>query len=337
MCAVKHLDTVEAYAKWHKNFRKKNPDKTVGLVPTLGALHDGHMALIEASMARCDATVVYIFLNPLQFGPTEDLNTYPQSLESDLARCKAAGVDVVFSPTVADIYPEGQDDIVRVHPPARLNRVACGLSRPHFFAGVCTVLVKMFNLMQPDVAFFGEKDYQQLVIVRNMVEALNMPLAIESVATVRDSDGLALSSRNAYLVDPVHRKQAYLLQEMLGQLQRRAASGETRTARLKDAVAKTWLFQQFAPDFRLDYLVAVDEQTLQPVQMVTPTTRWLIAGWVADIRLIDNGPAYAALGSGNGKPSGAKISRDSAPAEAVSDPMHIASNPVADSSPTPVA
>jgi pantoate--beta-alanine ligase len=238
-----------------------------GVVMTMGALHEGHAALIRAARAEADTVLVTIFVNPLQFGPNEDFDRYPRTLEADLAIVEAEGADIVFTPTRAVMYPDGEPS-VRVNP-GPLGEVLEGASRPGFFHGVLTVVLKLLHLTRPDLAFFGEKDYQQLTLVRAMCRDLDLPVEIVGVPTVREPDGLAMSSRNRYLA-PAEREAALTLSRAL-----RSGSLDAGLA----VFAST-------PDVKLDYLVMTDPQ-LGPAPAHGPA-RMLVAAWVGSTRLIDN-------------------------------------------------
>src|SRR5579884_2673785 len=231
---------------------------TIGLVPTMGALHRGHTSLFDLARAETGFVVATIFVNPTQFGPHEDFSRYPRPLEHDLALCEKAGVDLVFRPEPAGMYPPGFRTFVEV---AGLQDVLEGASRPGHFRGVATVVLKLFNIVQPDVAYFGQKDAQQVRVLEQMVRDLNLPLRLEVCPTVREPDGLALSSRNQYL-DPTQRQHATVLYRSLDEIRRRALAGERNAAPLlalaADMIQKT-------PGARLDYAAAVDYETLQPV------------------------------------------------------------------------
>jgi len=189
---MQRLETVAAA----RGFRRRHRDETIALVPTMGALHRGHLALIAKAKELEDRAVVSIFVNPLQFGPNEDFNRYPRTLEADLAACAELGVDAVFIPSVEEMYPQGQEHLVQVVPPESLTGFLCGKYRPGHFTGVATVVLKLFNIIQPDVAVFGEKDAQQLTVIKRMVRDLNLPVDIVGHPTLREESGLVMSSRN---------------------------------------------------------------------------------------------------------------------------------------------
>jgi pantoate--beta-alanine ligase len=246
----------------------------------MGFLHEGHGALIRQSAARCDATVVSIFVNPTQFGPSEDLASYPRDLERDQNLCLEANATVLFLPEVAEIYPTGFQTHVE---PGPLAEPLCGRFRPGHFRGVTTVVAKLFNIVQPDLAFFGQKDFQQTAVIRRMVRDLNMPVDVVVVPTIRESDGLALSSRNTYLDDQARRRALCLSQ---GLLAARAAfeAGERDAARLLDT-ARGHLTQLDS----IQYLELVDSQTLQPIHgVVNRTAALCVAAFLGGTRLIDN-------------------------------------------------
>lgn len=258
--------------------------KTIGLVPTMGALHEGHAALIRRARAETGYVVVTIFVNPIQFNRPEDLDAYPRTTEQDLARCETLGVDAVFAPTTSEMYPHKLLTSVEVE---QLAGGLCGEFRPGHFRGVATVVAKLFNIVPADFAYFGEKDYQQLAIIRKMAAELNFPIQIVAVPTVRESDGLALSSRNQRLT-PEQRKIApqlhRALKEAAGSLLNIPDSAANAKQRAMDLLAGT-------PELRLEYLEVVDADTLQPVDQVTRPARILAAAWLGDVRLIDNLPA----------------------------------------------
>ncbi|MEK1852849.1 MAG: pantoate--beta-alanine ligase [Phyllobacterium sp.] len=232
--------------------------KSIGLVPTMGYLHIGHMTLVRQSKAASDITVVSIFVNPTQFGPNEDLSTYPRDMAGDLAKLKAEGVDYVFTPEVAEIYRPGANTIV--DNPV-LSRILIGKIRPGHFRGVTTVVTKLFNIVQPDHAFFGEKDYQQLTIIRRMVADLDMPIKITGVETVREDDGVACSSRNAMLT-PADRKAAVILAKSLAQVEEMVAEGQRSVPAIRNAVRAVLETEKRGEIESVDIR---DAQTLDPV------------------------------------------------------------------------
>jgi pantoate--beta-alanine ligase len=255
--------------------------QTVGLVPTMGALHRGHTSLIDLARVEAGFVVVSIFVNPIQFGPHEDLSRYPRPLEHDLAQCALAGVDLVFMPDAALMYPPGFRTFVEV---SGLQDGLCGASRPGHFRGVCTVVLKLFNLVQPDVAYFGQKDYQQARIIRQMVRDLEVPVRLRLGPTIREADGLALSSRNQYL-EPAQRREAPALYDALAEAWELAEDGERDAAVLRqllvDRVAAI-------PGAALDYAAVVDADTLEPVDRLTRATLLALAVKFGATRLIDN-------------------------------------------------
>ncbi|WP_018217462.1 pantoate--beta-alanine ligase [Salinispora vitiensis] len=253
---------------------------TVGVVMTMGALHSGHETLLRAAREQADDVVVTIFVNPLQFGPDEDFDRYPRTLDADLEICRRAGAAVVFAPAVSELYPQGQPR-VWVNP-GQLGEELEGQSRPGFFHGVLTVVLKLLQLTRPDWAFFGEKDYQQLALIRRMVRDLEVPVEIVGVPTVREPDGLALSSRNRYL-SPDGRAAALSLSGALRAGAAAAAGGADSGGVLAAAHAA---FDSGPPGAELDYLVLTDPE-LEPGPVAGPA-RLLAAAWVGATRLIDN-------------------------------------------------
>jgi pantoate--beta-alanine ligase len=253
----------------------------VGFVPTMGALHAGHTSLIERARRECSTVVVSIFVNPLQFERAEDLARYPRELSADVALCEGLGVDLVFSPATELMYPQPPECMVVV---GRMADHLCGAFRPGHFAGVATVVVKLLNIVQPDVAYFGEKDAQQLAIVRRVVDDLNLPVTIAPVATVREADGLALSSRNRRLSSD-ERRLAPVLYQALNAVRDEVARGATDSA---VALARA---SAVIPDdgrLRLEYLELVDPATFQPVAHIAGPAVAAGALWVGGTRLIDN-------------------------------------------------
>ncbi|UXN60658.1 pantoate--beta-alanine ligase [Phyllobacterium zundukense] len=232
--------------------------KSIGLVPTMGYLHIGHLTLVHNSKTACDVTVVSIFVNPTQFGPNEDLSSYPRDMAGDLAKLDAEGVDYAFTPDIAEIYRQGANTIV--DNPV-LSRILIGKIRPGHFRGVTTVVTKLFNIVQPDQAFFGEKDYQQLTIVRRMVADLDMPIEITGVATVREDDGLACSSRNAMLT-PADRKAAVILAKSLVQAEELVGCGQRSVSAIRNAVRAVLETEKRG---KIESVDIRDARTLDPV------------------------------------------------------------------------
>lgn len=258
--------------------------KVIGLVPTMGALHDGHARLIEECRREADFVVVSIFVNPTQFGPREDFRRYPRPLDDDLARSAAAGASLAFVPTVEEMYPSGAL-ATYVEVPG-LSDVLEGASRPGHFRGVATVVLKLFQIVGPDVATFGRKDFQQLLVIRRMVADLDVPVRIQPVETVREGDGLALSSRNRYL-DPDERRAARILSEALRRAQVAVREGERDADRVRQILSNTLESEALA---RLDYAEVADPDTLAPLASVGPDRPGvaLVAARVGPARLIDN-------------------------------------------------
>jgi len=255
--------------------------RSIGFVPTMGALHEGHASLIQRARADCDVVVVSIFVNPIQFDRRDDLDAYPRTLEEDLAVCRAHGVDVVFAPSVEEMYPTPMACTVD---PGRVAQHLCGRYRSGHFAGVATVVLKLFEIVQPDVAYFGQKDAQQLAVVRRLITDFNVPVRLEAVPTVREPDGLALSSRNRRL-DASERALAPTLYRALREAESRIASGTA------DAAAVTRAAAALIPRddrLRLEYLEVVDERDFQPVERITGPVVVAGALWVGRTRLIDN-------------------------------------------------
>jgi len=255
--------------------------KRLGFVPTMGALHAGHLSLVRAAKAQCDAVAVSIFVNPTQFGPTEDLAKYPRPFESDCAALEKQGVDVVFAPTVEEVYSQGETTWVTVE---GLSEKLDGRSRPGHFRGVTTVVSKLFHIIEPDVAFFGQKDAAQLAVIRRMVSDLNLPVEIVGCPIVREPDGLAMSSRNAYL-SPEDRRRALVLHRSLQRVEKEFRAGQTGAAPLSEA-GRAVIAQE--PQVRLDYFEIVDPDTLDPVAQITGRTLVAVAAYVGSTRLIDN-------------------------------------------------
>jgi pantoate--beta-alanine ligase len=255
--------------------------KTLGFVPTMGALHEGHLSLVRAAKARCDVTAVSIFVNPLQFAPTEDLDKYPRPLERDAGMLEQLGVDLLFLPTVDEMYPPGAQTHVQVN---ELSTKLDGASRPGHFRGVATVVTKLFEIVRPDCAFFGQKDAAQVAVLRKLVNDLDMDVEIVVCPIVREEDGLAMSSRNIYLT-PEQRQQSLVLHRALMRVQTLADQGERSAAKLIEA-GKQVIAEE--PAARLDYFAVVDPNTLDPVADVTHPSLVAVAAYFGTTRLIDN-------------------------------------------------
>jgi pantoate--beta-alanine ligase len=255
--------------------------RRVGFVPTMGALHEGHLSLVHAARAQCDVVVVSIFVNPTQFGPNEDLAKYPRSFEQDKAMLESGGVSAIFYPSVEEMYPAGATTWVAVE---GLSERLDGRSRPGHFRGVSTVVSKLFNIVQPQFAFFGQKDAAQVAVIRKMVRDLNFDVQIVVCPIVREQDGLAMSSRNAYLSSQ-QRKQALVLSQSLEQVRRLHQQGENSAEKLI-AAGKQVMAEE--PAVKLDYFEVVDPDTLKPVRDVAKGTLVAVAAYVGTTRLIDN-------------------------------------------------
>ncbi len=264
-----------------KSLAFKREGKTISCVPTMGFLHEGHLSLMRAARAAADVLVVTIFVNPAQFGPSEDFSTYPRDLDRDLDLCRKEGVDIVFTPETSDIYPEGYSTYVEE---TALSRGLCGALRPGHFRGVATVVAKLFNILQPDRAFFGRKDYQQLRVIAKMVEDLNMPVEIIGCPIVREKDSLAMSSRNKYL-NPEERKEALCLRRALLRAEELVKGGERSVSAI---IAEMRTMIEKEPRARIDYIEIRDGETLEPVERVGEGTLIALAVFIGKTRLIDN-------------------------------------------------
>jgi pantoate--beta-alanine ligase len=259
--------------------------KTIGFVPTMGALHDGHLSLIRRARRDTDVVVVSIFVNPLQFGVKEDFARYPRALRTDARLCRKEGVDILFCPEAQSMYPLGFRTHVTVD---GLSDVLCGRFRPGHFDGVATVVQKLFNIVQPDVAYFGQKDAQQAIIIKRMIDDLNIPVRIYVAPTLREKSGLALSSRNVYL-SATEKQDAAVLYQALKLAVRLIKSGETHSAsvimRMKQLISAK-------KAIKIQYLSIVDTQDLQPVKRIRGTVLIALAVWLGRTRLIDNSVVY---------------------------------------------
>lgn len=262
----------------------KKQDKIIGFVPTMGCLHAGHKSLMDKSVAKCDVTVVSIFVNPIQFCPGEDYDKYPRTLENDKTIASDAGVDIIFAPSVNEMYPslDKFSDLTMVVPPYDLTDIMCGKSRVGHFDGVETVVSKLFNIVQPDFAFFGMKDIQQLFLIKKMVQDLNMPINIVPCPLVREESGLALSSRNKYLSD-IDKQKALTISKSLFAINDFYKAGIKDTKKFFDTV-----LANLADGVDLEYLEFVDFDTFKKVECIENNTICAIAAKVGNVRLIDN-------------------------------------------------
>jgi len=261
--------------------RVKAFGKTIGFVPTMGALHEGHLSLVTEARRKSGVVVVSIFVNPIQFGPKEDYTHYPRNLARDKKLLKEVGTDVIFVPEVEEMFPEGFKTYVEVE---ALSKVMCGKSRPTHFKGVTTVVAKLFNIVLPDYAFFGEKDYQQQVIIKQMVKDLNFPVEIITLPTVREFDGLAMSSRNAYLSEK-ERKIAPILYQALTLAKEEIKKG-VRDPQKVIRKMRTLIAQE--PAVRLDYITLVHPETLEELKVIRGRVLIALAAYLGKARLIDN-------------------------------------------------
>jgi pantoate--beta-alanine ligase len=255
--------------------------QTIGFVPTMGYLHEGHLSLVRECRKTADVTVVSVFVNPLQFGPQEDFRQYPRDAERDAALLVKEGVDILFLPETREIYPEGYRTSVEV---AGLQDKLCGRSRPGHFKGVATVVLKLFNIVRPDYAFFGQKDTQQVVILLRMVEDLNVDVEIKVRPIIREPDGLAISSRNAYL-SAEERRAALVLSKSLEEARRMFEKGERAAGPIRERLCRTIAAEPLA---RIDYVEVVDPSSLEPLQQIDGEALVALAVYVERTRLIDN-------------------------------------------------
>ena len=287
------LRTVAELRRWSRSIRNqagasgldsetRESAVRIGLVPTMGALHAGHASLIRAARAACTHVAVSLFVNPTQFGPNEDYARYPRTFEADCALAKSEGAGVLFAPAVEELYPNGPDSAF-VEVPGLSQRLD-GASRPGHFRGVATVVAKLFIAAEPDLAFFGQKDAAQVALLRRMVADLRFAVEIVVCPIVRDPDGVALSSRNAYLT-PAQRAQALTLSRAVRHVESLVAEGERRAETL--LAAARGLFAA-VPEIRIDYIALVDWATLEPVETAAPGALFAVAAWVGSTRLIDN-------------------------------------------------
>lgn len=294
---------VHRIAQWNAVTDEIGPEAVIGLVPTMGALHRGHGALFDEARRRCSVVVASVFVNPLQFEQTSDYDLYPRVLQNDIAFCAARGVDYIFAPPDDEMYPEPQRAYVEI---SEISEHLCGQTRPGHFRGVATVVLKLLQIVRPRVAFFGEKDYQQLAVVRRMVRDLNVPLQIVGVPTVREPDGLAMSSRNRRLTLK-ERAFAPYLYKALSVARQSIACGEQDVDVIKHRAVQVL---PRAPEIRLEYLELVDPDTIRPVEVVTAPVRAALAAWLGKTRLIDNVLCEPRPSSGNSTTISANFCRN---------------------------
>ena len=276
---MKIITSIEEMKKWSRSTRSK--DKTIGFVATMGSLHEGHLSLIKTSIAKCDTTVVSIFVNPTQFGPNEDFDSYPRHLKSDKQILQTAGIDVLFNPHQNELYPEKFQTFVTVEDK---TNYLCGTSRPQFFRGVTTIILKLFNITNPHIAFFGEKDWQQLEVIRTMVLDLNMDVSIVGQPTVRDEDGLAMSSRNCNL-SKLEKNSARALSQALESAQALVIQGERSAENIRIEIRKTIEQKQGT---KIDYISVCDPESFAEQTKINSKALVALAVRVGSTRLIDN-------------------------------------------------
>ena len=276
------IETIKTIAEMRTFSRRmRRGGLTVGLVPTMGALHEGHLSLMRRAREESGVVIASIFVNPTQFGPGEDLENYPRDLEADTQAAEAVGVDTLFVPSVEEMYPRPEETFIQQE---TLTKVLCGAARPTHFRGVLTVVAKLFHIVEPDLACFGQKDYQQSVVIRRMVEDLNFPVKIVACPTVREPDGLAMSSRNRYL-SPDEREDALCLSRSLRLVEDLVQKGETSAEGILRSARR---FLEQTPSARIDYVELTDPDTLQPVKTVESKVLFALAVKIGKTRLIDN-------------------------------------------------
>ena len=261
--------------------RLRRRGKTIGVVPTMGALHEGHLSLIRAAAAANDVVIVTVFVNPLQFGPGEDFKRYPRNVARDIRLARQAGADIVFAPSVQEIYPRGFGTVIDVGP---IGQRWEGRSRPGHFRGVATVVAALFHLTQPTTAYFGRKDYQQTLVVKQLIRDLHLPVRLRVLPTVREPDGLAMSSRNQYL-NASQRRRATVLVRALRRARAQIRGGERRAAAI---AARLRRLIRLTPEARIDYVALADADTLMPRRRLRGRVVLLVAVWIGRTRLIDN-------------------------------------------------
>ncbi|MDP8259312.1 MAG: pantoate--beta-alanine ligase [Candidatus Aadella gelida] len=277
---MKTIETIKEMRDASQEAKKEK--RTIGLVPTMGYLHEGHMSLVRAAREECDEVVVSIFVNPAQFGSGEDLGTYPRDIERDKKLLEKENVDILFLPQEEEMYPEGFDTFVENKGPA--SKILCGARRPGHFRGVTTVVAKLFNIIRPDKSYFGQKDAQQAFLVRQMVKDLDLSVDVRIMPIVREEDGLAMSSRNVYLSQE-ERTQALNIFRSLKSAKELASSGEKETKNLKSSIKEILEEQK---DIRIDYVEILDTEKFEPINKVEKKALVAVAVFVGKTRLIDN-------------------------------------------------
>ncbi|MCP2519123.1 pantoate--beta-alanine ligase [Candidatus Aminicenantes bacterium AC-335-B20] len=276
---MKTVKTIEEMKKIIKSLKEEK--KVIGFVPTMGYLHEGHLSLIRESVKKVDRTIVSIFVNPTQFGPGEDYDRYPRDIERDKRLLEKEKVDYLFHPSVEEMYPPGYKTYVEV---IELQDKLCGRSRPGHFRGVCTIVLKLFNIIQPNIAFFGQKDAQQAIIIKRMVRDLNLDVEIKVMPIVREKDGLAMSSRNTYL-SPEERKQATVLYRSLQLAKELIEKGEKSSELIISEMKK---LIETEPSAKIDYVEIVDLEELNPIKEIKNEALIALAVYIGNTRLIDN-------------------------------------------------
>jgi pantoate--beta-alanine ligase len=273
------IRTPERMQKIALSLKAKN--RTIGFVPTMGYLHEGHLSLMRRARKDCDISIISIFVNPTQFGPKEDYKRYPRDLKRDINLAKSVGVDIIFYPSVKDMYPDGYLTYVNVE---KITECLCGASRPGHFRGVTTIVAKLFNIIQPDIVYFGQKDAQQARVIQQMVRDLNMPIKIKVLPIVREPDGLAMSSRNTYL-SPRQREDALVLSQSLKKarimIKKGVRSSDTIISMMRNSISKK-------KTAKIDYIACVDFETFKPIKKIKKDTLIALAIWFGKTRLIDN-------------------------------------------------
>ena len=280
---MKIIRSIKQMQQFAVNAKKRG--KTIGFVPTMGYLHKGHLSLLKQAVKDTDVTVMSVFVNPIQFGPNEDFKKYPRDFGRDCRLAKLAGVGIIFYPSTKDMYPEGFQTYIEV---VDLSRYLCGEYRPGHFKGVATVVIKLFNIVKPDISYFGQKDAQQAVIIRRMATDLNMDLRVKVMPIIRDADGLAMSSRNAYL-SPTERKETLVLKSALQKAKDMINSDEIESRKI---ISQMRRIIKSAPSAKIDYISIVDPQTLRDLKTIKGKILIAVAVKIGKTRLINNVSLY---------------------------------------------